>query len=480
MPVEWYYQTTEGDVVGPFSSSKLKHLADNHILHAATLVRKGADGRWVHANQVKGLFSPATSTGEESSEVAQPVPPPAPQSLEPRHEAVEIGASNQPPPLASGPPPHASSLRNRMRLFANRWIIGGGIATALVVFGVAYMLFHESEEQKAIASAEQYIRSCMLSPSNTVFQEENIVVTPVSEERFLVSGTYDAPNRFGGMMRGEYDVLFQRDPLRRVMIKLNGEIYAVADECSDEFEISSEFRDDAEDLDDEQEQPIDAIYDGQARCVAELDHIRIEIGRIDCTKVQKTADAQILPASFSKERVLRLTVAVSNISEHKRINYRHMRAYGSGFHPYCTDEYDNKYGIPRLEGNAVPFMQKKDSFSLYPRQGVRDVWIFERPVEGAQELTLVIPATAYDTSRDITIKIKANTIRNGKGTFCSFDEFKRMCGMRPDEEFLSADPDSASMDYHPKFILFSAAAGAIWNAEGEPLEQGDEFKPLDF
>ena len=55
MAAEWFYQV-KGRQSGPVEPAELRRLADTGIVTPDTPVRKVADGRWVRAEQVQGLF----------------------------------------------------------------------------------------------------------------------------------------------------------------------------------------------------------------------------------------------------------------------------------------------------------------------------------------------------------------------------------------------------------------------------------------
>ncbi len=58
MDAGWYIKSDSG-VKGPFAAAVLKGMAQQGEVVPATLVRHGADGNWVVASQVKGLFGQA-------------------------------------------------------------------------------------------------------------------------------------------------------------------------------------------------------------------------------------------------------------------------------------------------------------------------------------------------------------------------------------------------------------------------------------
>ena len=87
MAIQWYVQHG-GKQYGPMTSANLKKLAVDGKISPTTSVRSGAEGAWVPASRVQGLFasSPAppaakpTAAGPDLARVAAPpiAPPPAP------------------------------------------------------------------------------------------------------------------------------------------------------------------------------------------------------------------------------------------------------------------------------------------------------------------------------------------------------------------------------------------------------------------
>jgi hypothetical protein len=78
MAGEWYYKVL-GQEAGPVSPSDLEDLAESGFLTPEVLVRKGADGDWIPAGQVRGLFG-----GIVEAEAAEPSKaPPAVKGRDP-------------------------------------------------------------------------------------------------------------------------------------------------------------------------------------------------------------------------------------------------------------------------------------------------------------------------------------------------------------------------------------------------------------
>ena len=67
----WYYRLM-GDVMGPVTSKTLKDLAKNGSIEFDTQVRKGADGDWVSAASIKGLFTEQVYVQPIASSSPQP------------------------------------------------------------------------------------------------------------------------------------------------------------------------------------------------------------------------------------------------------------------------------------------------------------------------------------------------------------------------------------------------------------------------
>jgi hypothetical protein len=149
----WYIQTENGEIEGPLAGAMLKGRADAGIVRPDTPVRKGAEGKWTAASNVRGLFA------------SSPLPPlreewfPSFATLQPDED--EASAWHSPPrPLNSRVPPDAppmisqsfpgtqgKSLRRFIPMFG--WIFSGALLLAWIptlpnstkVFGVQGRLF---------------------------------------------------------------------------------------------------------------------------------------------------------------------------------------------------------------------------------------------------------------------------------------------------------------------------------------------------
>lgn len=78
MESAWYFKAM-GETVGPISTAELQERAANGSIVGDTLVRKGEDGKWVLASEIKGLiqavpYIPIEPTKREYTSAPPPVP----------------------------------------------------------------------------------------------------------------------------------------------------------------------------------------------------------------------------------------------------------------------------------------------------------------------------------------------------------------------------------------------------------------------
>src|SRR5437868_6937196 len=131
MDAEWYFKKL-GKELGPFTASELRHRAQEGSIRPETWVRKSADGKWVPARKIKGLFDhvfedgPQNSTGTfvphtlpvQSLAQPRPCPPTASRKQQP-HAYVSQGADAQAVPFGSD----KAGSKNRLLL----WLTCGGV-----------------------------------------------------------------------------------------------------------------------------------------------------------------------------------------------------------------------------------------------------------------------------------------------------------------------------------------------------------------
>ena len=127
MAIEWFINQP-GLGKGPYTAGEVKQLASNSQIDVETPIRKGTDGSWVKASQIKGLFGPdgqpvnvavesePSPQGErptETNDVTQELAALPEKKQDPFFPDVDSSAINVPIPNASSAPPNNPSTANQ-------------------------------------------------------------------------------------------------------------------------------------------------------------------------------------------------------------------------------------------------------------------------------------------------------------------------------------------------------------------------------
>lgn len=94
MSKQWYFQVM-GAEVGPLSPAELADKVKRGQIQADTQVRKGADGKWMSADRIKGLLQPVPED-IPSTAPTTPVVASVTSSEQPVSSVVEVVANNEP------------------------------------------------------------------------------------------------------------------------------------------------------------------------------------------------------------------------------------------------------------------------------------------------------------------------------------------------------------------------------------------------
>jgi hypothetical protein len=95
MATQWYCRLM-GTELGPFTSKQLLEMARSHRLMPDDSVKKGADGMWVAAYRVQGLFDDASA----STIIMASLPPDVKQALESKQVTTTETAAPMPRPIS--------------------------------------------------------------------------------------------------------------------------------------------------------------------------------------------------------------------------------------------------------------------------------------------------------------------------------------------------------------------------------------------
>jgi hypothetical protein len=94
MATEWFCRLM-GSELGPFTSKQLIEMARSHQIMPDDAVKKGADGDWVDASRVHGLFADPSG----SSIIMASLPPEVKQTVESKPEPPKPAAAPEPRPV---------------------------------------------------------------------------------------------------------------------------------------------------------------------------------------------------------------------------------------------------------------------------------------------------------------------------------------------------------------------------------------------
>lgn len=153
MANQWYYRSASAEL-GPFAPSEMRRFAAKGVITPETQVRKGAEGQWGDAAQVKGLFAPQeTATG----------PPPVPVERPP----ANLQSAKPPAELAVARAVASSKNGLRKKIAA---IVAATVAGVLAGGAIAVVLFGRSnapQQAAAISAPATSASKAAVSPSET-------------------------------------------------------------------------------------------------------------------------------------------------------------------------------------------------------------------------------------------------------------------------------------------------------------------------
>jgi len=110
------------------------------------------------------------------------------------------------------------------------------------------------------------------------------------------------------------------------------------------------------------------------------------------------------------ENVLFITLAIENVSPHRKLEYTSWSGAGGGsVTPELTDNFGNQYKWIRLR-RSLPGVEQIGRTSLYPGKSIEDTLLFEAPVDTAKQLRLRLPLRAVAGQGEMRIEIPSQMI----------------------------------------------------------------------
>ncbi len=450
MAADWYCRIA-GAELGPLSSQHLKALAADGRLRAEDEVCQGKGGKWVQASRVKGLLK---SPGSEVL-VARPLDEDDGSSAVKSAKGRAKPASKAALPKAKSAPKPPEPSQTTVPI-AKVAVVGG--APASTAPGPSPFDFKEPGGDQAKSASR---KSGSLSPSDLAKhrrkQRKKMLIGSVGAVGgvFVVLAVIWIADPFG--TRSGDDAAQRASAMEPIE---EGELGGDLTTDLDELLGTGRPRSDA---------AADAAGDGQrwldaSKDTATAGPVSVRVVSAEVAKPQLTRAAG--RAASPPEDYLIVTLELANTDPAKKVVHSGWGGRAAASHGVSlVDNHGNRYKARTFTGAAIDGQQSNTA--LYADEPVRDVLVFERPVEAAKYLRLTLPAAALEHSGMLRFQIPKEMIgaEPSEGMAAETPRRPRTRGARDD-----ADDEDA--DVH----RLDVAEKAVQRAAG--LEPVDPDRPL--
>jgi|GEM_PF-6603478 len=369
MSVQWYCNVA-GKVIGPFSPKQLKELADGGRLTPEHLVRKGEEGQWVEARQVKGLFpeggaAPTAKKQAPKTPVAKPLPsadaapaPPTKKKSTPKKKgparAKPVAAPVTPPASGGvgivtedgGGQPRPGGLPMRRKSNPLPMVITlGVILVAVIVGGVIFMNSQSGDDPSDILAGGDAI------PDPTA--NAGATTDPAA-------GDTDDPTA-----------------------PTPGTVAPASPTAAD-----AEFAEIAKAI--------------------KIDDIQVAVRHVSLAPIPFKSK----PRSFDnpEDPYLMVEIELSNLNENVLKTYRGWNNMRPSL--VIKDEHGNAYRTTSTGSDAVVGKVRSSTDIRADRPPVRDLLIFNEPLPAAKSFFLELPASAFGSQGRAKFKISRGDIKS--------------------------------------------------------------------
>ena len=126
--------------------------------------------------------------------------------------------------------------------------------------------------------------------------------------------------------------------------------------------------------------------------------------------------------SLSKEKLLSVMIAIKNHHKTKKMDYRGWSTKSFDAEKTivarASDEFGNTYKRITFGAATDVVSQLKEGDSLYPGKSLVDLLVFERPIDNAKELRLLLPGEAIGAKEPVHLKVPIGHL-DGQGVVFS-------------------------------------------------------------
>jgi len=458
MTAEWFCNIS-GKTLGPLSARQLRTLVKQGKLTAEHQVRQGAKGMWVPADRVKGLFAGSTSQANSSDPNEIPV-------AKPVNGASKLPAIRPGKTKPTEQPPVATPVR------------GTKVPQARVPRARAPAVPPPAPRRQAAAAA---------SDPFGIVAEENSPTARVTGRG--VSGPAAARKRQKNnkLVVGGLAVLLVALVIAAVLLKLLPRNPAEAPDQHAAGPPRSQQDPDAA-LEGEGSSNLDAANSGKPASAADLAEAgssepadqpaedkwidasksAIERGDVRVKIISAVKGFPKLSAQLKNpEEQLILTIDLYNRNSRRKLDYS---GWGQrariNLAVKLTDDAENLYHLKTYV--RVTVEGQLTTKSIYPRESIQDILVFERPIDDIEYLRLELPAGAFGEPGMLYFKIPKEMISQ-----------QDAITEEPSPEDLFGDddtPDDGGDDHPPDATAGQDGGGGEDTAPvaEEPAPEGDQ------
>ncbi len=388
MPVVWFCKIS-GNQLGPLSSQQLRAMVAEGRLAPEDHVRQGAQGPWLPAAQVKGLFA-----ADEPAAAA-----PEPREL-PVAKPLERSAADPPSKAKSAGPRAAKPPAPPVRRPA-----AGRPATSRM------------PQAQAPPKATPAPAAARLPTAGGADHNRFNVVTGAGTPAAGTSGGSAAPAAFRNRRRNDALVVGSLVVLV-IGLAVAGIVLALA--TRDSGESAKESAEAASDTSSPgstiqppegtgpADKPADRKWLDASKDTARQGDVRVKISSVVIGGPRVIQEALGLPGRPRREYLL-VSIELENAGADRKLEH----AGWGGNSPASsratlTDSLGKTYRLKRFRG--VPADGQPATASIGPKEQIEDLLVFDPPAEAAEFLLLELPAAAFGQPGDVCFKIPREMI----------------------------------------------------------------------
>ena len=424
MAHQWYITDGKKEF-GPYSSDQIKTLAEKGTLAPTSAVRRGADGKWVRASSIAGLFTPLPDTKPvvKRPAVAAPSEDYAQLAAEAAREATQQHYEVlQPLPTAQAMPaysyqqptyqpayqpmrqPHTTVINKVERAPSNSLGIGSVVLAVCGLFTCWMPIIGLPLAALGLLLGGIAFVIALFRRGGGIGW--SIVGTAISVVTLVVAGSF-------WMAVGKtIDVIAKeakkgRETVQTIVEDNEPPSPSIAPSLlSPPAVTASNPSSPKPPVNTTAVAPVIEWADSTKAVLQGDVQVRIKSVVVDFVDLKSFQDKE-----RSADKLTAVTMIVTNKNANKKLDFRGWSGgmFGSSGAATLKDAFDNNYKRITF-GVATEIVGQAKNESIYPDTDATDVLVFEQPVNSNADLLLELPATAFGGTGFLRFKIPAGSI----------------------------------------------------------------------